>query len=260
MSWSRYVALGDSTTEGLEDPYPDGGGYRGWADRLAERLAALEPGLLYANLAVRGKLARQVREEQLDAALALEPDLATIAAGLNDMLRRNCEVDLVAGHLDAMIGALAGTGATVVTMTYPDPVPVNPLARTARSRLFALNAAIREMARRHGALVVDFERHAFSSDPRLWHPDRLHANPGGHERIAGAVAEVLGLPDADAGWTAPLPPAPRIPRYRELAGNVDWAARHFAPWVWRRLRGRSSGDDRLPKRPRLEAVLPVRSD
>jgi lysophospholipase L1-like esterase len=153
--WTRYVALGDSTSEGLEDPYPDGTGYRGWTDRLAERLAALEPGLLYANLAVRGKLARQVRAEQLDAALALAPDLATVLAGLNDVLRRSCDVDAVAGEMDAMVGALRASGADVVTFTFPDPVPVNPIARPARERLFAYNSALRELATRHGALLVD---------------------------------------------------------------------------------------------------------
>ena len=36
--WQRYVALGDSLTEGLEDTNADGS-YRGWADRLAQHLA-----------------------------------------------------------------------------------------------------------------------------------------------------------------------------------------------------------------------------
>ena len=34
----RYVAIGDSFTEGVGDEYPDGTP-RGWADRLAEKLA-----------------------------------------------------------------------------------------------------------------------------------------------------------------------------------------------------------------------------
>ena len=38
MAYRRFVALGDSTTEGLMDLYPDGT-FRGWADRLAARLA-----------------------------------------------------------------------------------------------------------------------------------------------------------------------------------------------------------------------------
>ncbi|HEX8105434.1 MAG TPA: SGNH/GDSL hydrolase family protein [Solirubrobacteraceae bacterium] len=252
--WQRYVALGDSTTEGLEDPYPDGRGYRGWADRLAERLAGEAPGLRYANLAVRGKLARQVREEQLAPALALKPDLASVLAGLNDTLRRGCDVDAVAGHLDAMAGALTGAGATVLLFTFPDPVPINPLARTAAGRLFALNAALREIAARHGARLADLERHPVASDPRLWHPDRLHANPDGHARIAAAAAQALGLPGASDAWTHPLPAAAAARRHAALAGDAVWLGRHVAPWVLRRLRGRSSGDGRVAKRPSLDPV------
>jgi lysophospholipase L1-like esterase len=69
--FDRYVALGDSTAEGLDDP--DGqGGYRGWADRLAERIAHHQGGLLYANLALRGRQTREVRGEQLEKALAMK--------------------------------------------------------------------------------------------------------------------------------------------------------------------------------------------
>ena len=129
---------------------------------------------------MRGKLARQVREEQLEAALALEPDLSTVVAGLNDTLRRHCDLDVTAGHLDAMIGALQDTGATVVTMAFPDPVPVNALARVARSRVFAFNERLREIAARHGALVVDFERDGAPPDRRLVAsrpPARQHRRP-----------------------------------------------------------------------------------
>jgi lysophospholipase L1-like esterase len=256
MSFRRYVAIGDSTTEGLMDPYPDGRGFRGWADRLAEQVARRSDGLLYANLAVRGKLARQVREEQLDAALALEPDLSTVVAGLNDTLRRHCDLEVVAGHLDEMIGALAGQGATVLTMTFPDPVPINPLARVARARVFAYNEAIRAICERHGALVVDFEREGQGHDRRLWHPDRLHANSLGHERIAGAFAARLGLDGATEVWAEPLPPRPRVLPHRAAAEYAVWTGRHFAPWLLRRLRGVSSGDGRLAKRPQLELYMP----
>ena len=197
-TWTRYVALGDSTSEGLQDPYPDGRGYRGWADRLAERLAAEEPGLLYANLAVRGKLARQIREEQLDAALALGPDLCTVSGGLNDVLRRHCDLETVVGHVDAIVATLRGSGATVLIFTYPNRVPTHAIARPAHERVAAFNAAVRTVAARRDAVLVDFEAHPVTLDPRLWHPDRLHANSLGHERIAAALAHGLGLPDADA--------------------------------------------------------------
>jgi len=250
MSYRRFVALGDSTTEGMMDPNPDGS-FRGWADRLAERLAKDEPELRYANLAVRGKLARQVREEQLEAAVALEPDLASILSGLNDMLRKNCDVDVVGGHLDAIIGALRGTGADVLAFTLPDPLPINPLAKTPAIRLRRLNAVVRELAASHGALLIDLEAHAVASDRRLWDLDRLHANPEGHRRIALAAAHALGLDGADDSWTAaftdPLAPRSRV-------SHAVWAGKYLTPWVIRRLRGRSSGDGRVAKRPALEPV------
>jgi lysophospholipase L1-like esterase len=255
MAYLRYVAIGDSTTEGLEDPYPDGSGYRGWADRLAERIAAASPGLLYANLAVRGKLARQVRDEQLAPALALEPDLATVVAGLNDTLRPRCDLHLTSGHLEAMIRALRAQGATVVTMTFPDPVTVNPLARVARARVLAYNERIRDVAGRHGALIVDLEQDG-TGDRRLWHVDRLHANSDGHARMADAFAEAIGLEGASRAWTEPLPPRAPIRRPRALMDNVTWMGVHLAPWVLRRIRGVSSGDGLPPKRPVLELVRP----
>src|SRR3954471_18604163 len=201
MSYRRFVALGDSTTEGLMDPLPDGSGFRGWADRLAEMLSALDPELRYANLAVRGKLARQVHAEQLDAAIALEPDLVSVLSGLNDMLRKNVHVDAVVREIDAMVAALREAGADVLMFTLPDPVPINPLAKSAAVRLVRLNAAIREIATRRGAFLVPLDAHPVASDRRLWNEDRLHANPEGHQRIALAAAHALGLPDADTSWT-----------------------------------------------------------
>jgi lysophospholipase L1-like esterase len=249
--YSRYVAIGDSTTEGLDDPYPGGRGYRGWADRLAGRLATLNPGLRYANLAVRGRLAGQVHAEQLPAATALEPDVATVVAGLNDALRRGFDLEATAGHLEAMIGALRHSGATVVTFTFPDPAPVMPIARLARPRLQALNERLRTIAAETGALVVDLEHQPFASDPRLWSVDRLHANSLGHERIADAIAHTLQLPGADDAWARALPAAPRRRPHQVAAAELTWSGRYFVPWLYRRARGRSSGDGVTAKRPDL---------
>jgi hypothetical protein len=96
-----------------------------------------------------------------------------------------------------------------------------------------------------------------TSDRRLWHPDRLHANSEGHARIAAAIADALALPGADRTWAQPLPPAPPARRHRALAADLAWGRDHFAPWVLRRLRGRSSGDGRVAKRPELLPVVPV---
>src|SRR5688572_7835429 len=96
--WGRYVAIGDSSTEGLDDP--DGlGGYRGWADRLAEHIATHQGGIEYANLAIRGKSTAQIMDEQLPAALALKPNLVTVLSGMNDILNSNFDADAVAGKI-----------------------------------------------------------------------------------------------------------------------------------------------------------------
>ncbi len=247
-AFTRYVALGDSTTEGLDDPYPDGTP-RGWADRLAERLGAIEPAFGYANLAIRGRKVPQIRAEQLEPALALRPDLASVVGGLNDILRRSVDLDRVSGDIEAMVVALRGQGASVILMTYPDPTAVISIAgERVRLRVAAFNERLRRIAAGHGAVLVDIDR-AGIAHPALWSPDRLHANSLGHDRLAVAAARALGLPpepDPD-----PLPdPAPRA-RHMQLAVDAAWAGRHLAPWVVRRLRGRSSGDGREPKRPEL---------
>ncbi len=250
----RYVAIGDSSTEGLDDPAGDGS-YRGWANRLAEILSdalpAAEDGLLYANLGVRGKRTREIRDLQLAPALAMRPDLVTLFAGTNDVVARRPDLGAVAADLDGMLEALRGSGATVLTFTLPDLTPVLPLARRLAPRIRVLNGALRSAAARHGALLVDFAAFPVASDPRLWSPDRLHANALGHARIAAALAHALRLPGTDDAWQRPLAAAPRRSRARFWRDEAAWALRYLLPWAARHLAGRSSGDRRAPKRPEL---------
>ena len=253
MGVERYVALGDSMTEGLMDP--DGlGGYRGWADRLADHLAAGNGEVLYANLAVRGRRTHEILEQQLDPALSLAPDLVTVVAGMNDILRPSLDLDQVLTDNDHLVTRLRGSGATVLTMTFGDPVPVNPYARVLRKRMRVYNQGIREIASRHDALLVDFEKEPSVSDPRFWCEDRLHANAEGHRRIAAAAAGVLGIEVGGPRWNEPLPPLEKMRRRQRIAGELAWARRHLAPWIGRRLRHVSSGDGVEAKRPALEPV------
>jgi lysophospholipase L1-like esterase len=252
-SFARYVAVGDSSAEGLDDPDPNGG-YRGWADRLAEQIARGQESLLYANLAVRGHRTRRIREEQLEPALAMRPDLVTVCTGTNDVIAGRFDADAVAADLETMQYAFVASGATVLTFTLPDLSPVMPLARIASGRVRAFNAALREVSARSGAVLVDFALHPVASDPRLWSEDRLHANALGHARIAQALAHALRLPSADDSWALPLPATPPRTKAARRAAEWNWARRYFLPWAWRHLRGRSSGDGRRAKRPHLRAV------
>lgn len=249
----RLVAIGDSTVEGLEDALPDGS-YRGWADQLAAHLARRHPGLTYANLAVRGKLAHEVREEQLPAALALQPDVAVVVAGVNDLLRPRLDPEALRTALHAMHEDLARTGAQVVTFTMPDMARVAPLAVALRGRLRLLNDITRESTDRFGTTVVDLAAHDVASHPALWHTDRLHGNAEGHRRIGLALAEALECEVED--WRAPLPPYPARPLPRVVYDEAVWVTSHLLPWAWRHLRGRSSGDARVCKRPQPLPVEP----
>ncbi|MFF9347226.1 SGNH/GDSL hydrolase family protein [Streptomyces sp. NPDC014734] len=254
MPYNRYVALGDSQTEGLGDG--DDTNPRGFADRLAGHLTHDNPDLVYANLAVRGRLTAQVRAEQLAPALKLRPDLATVVAGVNDILRPRFDADHVSGELEAMFAALTAQGTHVATLTFPDLARITPLARPLAPRIAALNQRIREAAHRHGVTVAETARHPVVTDPRLWSPDRLHASPLGHQRIAAALAHALDLPGADDTWTRPLttPTTPPPTGWRAAPGELRWAAAFLGPWLVRRLQGRSSGDGHTAKRPQLTPV------
>ncbi len=251
--FERYVAIGDSSTEGLDDP--DGrGGFHGWANRLAERIAVIQGSLLYANLGVRGLRTREILEEQLKPALALRPDLATLFTGTNDLVAKAFDPAHVAADVLTMQSALVAQGATVLTFTLPDLTPVMPLAHRILPRVLALNDALRRASATSGAILVDVALHPVASDPRLWSEDRLHANAEGHARIAAALGHALGLPGSDGGWADPLPDPPAPTRFERVAAELRWGRRYLVPWIWRHFRGRSSGDGRTAKRPALEPV------
>lgn len=255
----RYVALGDSQTEGLNDG-SDELGYRGWADRLAEHLCTLNPDVQYANLAVRGLRARQVLETQLPVALSLQPDLTTVVAGMNDLIRPSFSAAAVAADLETMFEALTRAGAQVATLTFPDLGRIAPMLRRLAPRVPDLNARIVAAAARHGVTVLDGWNPAVTTDPRVWSADRIHATPLGHARIAAGMAHALGLPGSSSAWMDPLPALPVPSRRDVVATEWAWARTYLVPWMGRRVLGRSSGDGRVAKRPALMPVtLPERA-
>jgi lysophospholipase L1-like esterase len=294
-----FVALGDSFTEGLNDRTPTGM-YRGWADRFADLLAADQPGLRYANLAIRGKLLGEVVAEQVPRAIELRPDLVSIAAGGNDILRPGSDPDELAQVFDRAVTDLRSAGCRVLLFTGFDPSAF-PVIRMLRGKVAVFNMHLRTIAAARDCVLVDLWSMKVLVDRRMWSADRLHLNSEGHRRVSLFVAETAGVP-VTADWRAPLaePGLPgQVPRpvagaaavagasasaggvaagravarlgsrvgarltsardrgHRSLAWmnarqqDTRWAVEYAMPWVQRRLRHQSSGDDVLPKFPDL---------
>ncbi|GLU46351.1 SGNH/GDSL hydrolase family protein [Nocardiopsis ansamitocini] len=246
-----YVALGDSFTEGLSDPHPDGG-FRGWADRFAEHLADQGREVRYANLAVRGKLLRQILADQLPRAVELAPDLVTICAGGNDLIRPGADPDVLAEIFEDGIGQLRATGADVIIFTGFD-IGFQPVMRHLRGRIATYNMHLRGIADAHGCQVVDLWSMKIFQDRQAWDWDRLHLSTEGHRRLALKVCAAVGA-EAGEDWNEPWPGAEPMHWRAARQDDLHWAREFLVPWIHRRLTGRSSGDGLGPKRPNLERL------
>jgi lysophospholipase L1-like esterase len=245
--WSRYVALGDSFTEGIGDPEPASpGGHRGWADRVAEVLGGLNDDFAYANLAVRGRLLQQIVDEQVEPALALRPDLITISAGGNDVIRPGTDPDDIAARFESGLARLRSDGATVVLFTGVD-VGFSPVFNRIRGKVAIYNENLRALARTYDCIVADQWALHEIQDVRMWAPDRLHLNPHGHHEVARMVLEALNV-ENDLRPLAPEP-MPGLTWRAARTEDLQWAREYLVPWVLRRVRHQSSGDSVTAKRP-----------
>ena len=250
--WSRYVAIGDSFTEGIGDPEPRSpGGHRGWADRVAEVLSDQTDDFAYANLAIRGRLLAQIMAEQIEPALELKPDLVSFAAGGNDILRPGTDPDEVAARFETGLVRLAESGATVVVFNGAD-VGRTPVLGRIRGKVAIYNENLRALAQKHGAIMADMWALRELGDPRMWAPDRLHLSAVGHHTVARMVLAALQVEnDLEPYQPEPLPAR----RWHEARrDDISWAREYFGPWILRRLRKQSSGDGVVAKRPTAGGV------
>jgi lysophospholipase L1-like esterase len=247
-----FVAVGDSFTEGLDDPTVEGG-YRGWADRLAEAFADADPSVRYANLAVRGRKIGQIVDEQVPRALELRPELVSLAGGTNDVLRPKVDLDAVSRRFEDAVRRLRENGSQVLLFQSIDPTPRSRLIGRTLPRIKALTTMVEETAERYECVLVRLWSARVFTHPEAWSEDRLHLSSLGHERVAAAALEALGM--GGGGWADPPLARPREPLRARVGSDVRWVRRHLGPWVGRRLRGTSSGDAVTAKRPELEPVV-----
>lgn len=249
MQYTRFIACGDSFTEGMCDEII-GGQYRGWADRIADVMAHQSPEFTYANFAVRGKLIHQVAADQVPIALryVTGPEtLFSFHAGANDVLRPNYKPEVALPLYTRTVRKIAASGATVLLFTVLERTDrTGKTADLWAARFAEFNKNVRAVAAEVGAIVADANEEGLLSDRRFLADDRLHLNVIGHDRVAQGILEKLGLP-FDMTWREPLPQATKLSRPKRYKSNAKWIATFFLPWVWRRLRGKSSGDGRVGK-------------
>ncbi|WP_029149906.1 SGNH/GDSL hydrolase family protein [Microbacterium indicum] len=241
MSDVRFVAIGDSFTEGVGDERPDGTP-RGWADLAAEGWAAQTgASISYANLAIRGRLAWPIVEEQLEPALALRPTHLAFNAGGNDILRPGDSISRVVDAFAKVVRRCDEQGVTPILLAGADPSGGMPLRNVIRRRGNALCDAVVARFRRRDDLVwaINWTDERLR-DPSFWSPDRLHMNHRGHHRVAARVLHAVGVGAPEGWWDPPGEGAAHL-------STRDYYRQHVGPWVRRRLMGRSSGDGRVPK-------------
>lgn len=192
--WRHYVALGDSFTEGVGDPVA-GFAMLGVADRLAVVLRQSNPDLYYANLAQRGLLMSEIREQQLEAALTLKPDLVSVVAGANDILTGRCSAARWEEELRTLYQGFADAGATVIAATLPE-FPIlrtlpGPLQARVKGNLVRGNALIERLAVQCRIVLVDTWAISQRSEPGDWSEDGVHLNARGYFKLAREVVALL---------------------------------------------------------------------
>ncbi|MDX1883619.1 SGNH/GDSL hydrolase family protein [Mycolicibacterium sp. 120270] len=253
--YTRYVALGDSQTEGLWDGN-DSDGVIGFADRLAAMLDGLHPGLHYANLAVRGRRIVDVLDDQLPRALAMRPDLISVCVGMNDITRPGKSFGSALAEFDQLHDRLAQSGATVVTTTFPDIGRIVPVGKFLTTRVLQTNEAIVSASKRYGFKLVDLYNAPSMTQPKVWSDDRVHGSTHGHMLFAAAAAEALGLPGSSHEWAQADPAAAQQPALLSRTySQLMWTKNMFAPWLYNHVRGISTGDGRKPKRPEMASLV-----
>ena len=256
--WHKYVAIGDSFTEGLSDRGL-GDAYLGWADRLAQVLAntycTVDEPLLYANLAIRGRLLPQMVSEQVPRALELGPDLVTFAGGVNDAMRKSFDLDAKATEMERGVRDLRKAGIDVMMVAFGDPSSTSSVMSLIAQRFAGLRSATLAIAEEYDCYLMDFWGEQVFEDPDVWDEDRLHLNPRGHELTTRAALNSLGW--GDDSWREVAAIGDQPSSVSRWVGHAKWAKNHGYPWVSRRLRGVSSGDGVEPKYWDYKTVQPL---
>ncbi len=188
-----YVALGDSTVEGIGASSPE----HTYVSRVHARLRSVYPDARLANLGVSGATSALVLLRQLDRAIELGPDLVTLSIGPNDITGR-VSVETYEKNLETILGRLTDeTTAVVVANLIPDLAVTprfkgSPEQDAVAARTVRFNEALARRARARGVQLVDLytaSQREVSRRPELVGPDGYHPSDAGYARWAALLWE-----------------------------------------------------------------------
>ena len=182
-----YVALGDSTVEGIGATSPD----KNYVGRIFSRLKEKYPAASVQNLGVAGATSADVARAQLPKAVALRPRLVTLSVGPNDVTQGR-SIEEYERHVDTILGTLAReTDAVVVVNTLPD-LAVSPIFKSEEKPIVgtlarAFNDVLVQKARQYGAEVVELyapSQEEVPANTSLFSADNYHPSDAGYARWA----------------------------------------------------------------------------
>jgi lysophospholipase L1-like esterase len=192
--WHHYLAMGDSFTEGIGDSV-DGFATLGAMDRIAAALRQTNPDLRYTNLAKRGSLVAEIREQQLAPALRLKPDFVSVVTGANDIMTGRFSATLWEEEFGILYETLAQTGAAVIAVNLPE-FPVlqtlqEPLQARVKGNIARGNDIVQRLAAQYQVILVDAWAGSQRSDPEDWSEDGVHLNSRGYFKFAQEALKVI---------------------------------------------------------------------
>ncbi|MDA1644587.1 SGNH/GDSL hydrolase family protein [Bacillus thuringiensis] len=194
--WQRFVAIGDSFTEGIGDEV-EGIALKSWVDYFVQLCVN---DIEYANFAKRGLVTKEIRSQQLEKALAFKPDLVSLIAGANDVLKGRWNLQTYRNDMEFMIDKLSQTGADIMIANLPDFTVRLPFSsekkQILKEQLLEANDVIRSLSREYKLHLVDFWSHPLVNDNTLWSTDLIHPNSKGYVKVAELIFNSLPVHDS----------------------------------------------------------------
>lgn len=194
--WKRFVAIGDSFTEGIGDEV-EGITLKSWVDHFVQLCVN---DIEYVNFAKRGLVTKEIRLQQLEKALTFKPDLVSLIAGANDVLKGRWNHQAYKNEMEFMIDKLSKTDADIIIANLPDFTVRLPFSsekkQVIQEQLLEANDVIRSLSREYKLHHIDFWNHQLVNDNTLWSTDLIHPNSKGYVKVAELIFNSLPVHDS----------------------------------------------------------------